>query len=175
MLITSEQLLAIIGEKKINTVNKLINPLNDCLVKFEINTPLRISHFLAQVLHESGCFYYRKELASGSAYEGRKDLGNNVSGYGVKYKGRAFIQITGYNNYKLFGEYAKIDCLNQPELLESDNYVFLASGWFWDTHKLNLLADKDDITTITKRINGGLNGFDDRKQWLTKCKAALMK
>lgn len=171
MKITVEQLTQIIG--KPNTAKRFIEPLNVCLEKYEINTPARIVHFLAQILHESGCFLYNKEIASGKAYEGRKDLGNINVGDGVLFKGRSFIQITGRSNYKLISEALGVDFVANPVLLESDQYAFLGAGWFWNTKKLNKYADVDDFLTITKRINGGTNGLEDRKNWLMKCKAVI--
>ncbi|MCX7219989.1 MAG: glycoside hydrolase family 19 protein, partial [Burkholderiales bacterium] len=77
--------------------------LNATMLEFNINTPLRLASFLAQVGHESGQLKYLKELASGDAYEGRKDLGNTQAGDGVRFKGRGLIQITGRANYKACG------------------------------------------------------------------------
>jgi hypothetical protein len=116
---------------------------------------------------------YNKEIASGKAYEGRKDLGNIKVGDGVLFKGRSFIQITGRSNYKLISEALGVDFISNPVLLESDQYAFLGAGWFWNTKKLNKYADVDDFLTITKRINGGTNGLEDRKNWLMKCKAVI--
>lgn len=136
------------------------------MLQYEINTKLRIAAFIAQLAHESGCFRYVRELASGKAYEGRKDLGNTVEGDGVKFKGRGLIQITGKSNYKnaslaLFND---LRLLSNPELLEVPEYAVKSACWFWSVWaKLNDEADKGDFKTITKRINGGLNGWGDRK------------
>ena len=85
--------------------------------RFSINTPSRILNFLCQVGHESSGLFYTEELASGSAYEGRKDLGNTVKGDGVKYKGRGLIQITGRANYKALTIALKSDFIATPTLL----------------------------------------------------------
>lgn len=171
-MITIEQLQGVALNKKAELL-KVLKPLNDTLVKYEINTPLRICHFLAQICHESLSFIYRKELASGKAYEGRKDLGNTNAGDGVKFKGRGYIQITGRANYTQLSIDLGIDFVGSPELLETIDNAMLSAGWFWDKRKLNLLADKDDVTSITKKINGGLNGFEDRKKYLEKAKKLI--
>lgn len=170
MKITAEQLTKITGKK---TLDKFVDPLNACLEKYSINTPLRICHFLAQMLHESGCFVFLKELASGKEYEGRHDLGNIQEGDGVRYKGRGLIQITGRANYAKLGVDLGVDFLHNPELLEWLPYAVISAGWFWDLKKLNACADIDDFKTITKRINGGFNGYEDRLMWLNKCKQVI--
>lgn len=162
---TSDQLNKLIKTKY---PIQLCQAINDTFALFAINTPLRQRHFLAQVFHESMGLYYSTELASGKQYEGRKDLGNTIQGYGVKYKGRGYIQITGYFNYKLVGEYFGVDFLSYPEKLAQNPWNMLSAGWFWKAKNINSLADKDDIVLITKKINGGLNGLDDRRNWFEK-------
>jgi len=144
-----------------------VDGINSTMKQYRIDeNKLRMQHFLAQILHESGRLIYNKELASGAAYEGRKDLGNTDSGDGIRFKGRGFIQITGRANYTSIAKDFAIDCINHPEMLEQTPYCALTAGWFWNKRGLNAFADKDDVTTITKRVNGGLNGFDDRKHIL---------
>jgi len=172
-MITKEQLIKI--TKKPTIVDRIYDSMVICFNKYEINTPLRECHFLAQVLHESGCFLYFEEIASGKAYEGRKDLGNTHVGDGVLFKGRAFIQITGRANYEAISKDLDIDFISNPKLLASDKYAFLASGWFWNRAKLNVLADLDNFEKITRKINGGINGIEDRKKWLKICKEILME
>lgn len=145
---------------------------------FGINTPMRMAHFLAQVLHESGCFVYVKELASGAAYDtGKKAqaLGNTpkADGDGQKYKGRGLIQVTGTNNYRACGKFFGQDFLTHPELLEKPEWAFKSAGWFWKTAKCNELADKDEFTQITRKINGGTNGLNSRLAFLAKTKKAF--
>ena len=118
--------------------------------------------FLAQIGHESGQLRYVQEIASGEAYEGRTDLGNTEPGDGVKYKGRGLIQITGKTNYLLCSIALDLDLLNLPELLEQPKYAALSAGWFWYNKNLNSLADLGMFKQITKRINGGYNGYADR-------------
>lgn len=172
-MITIEQLKSIASNKE-SELLKVLKPLNDTCIKFHIDTPLRKQHFIAQICHESLSFIYRKELASGKAYEGRKDLGNVNVGDGVKFKGRGYIQITGRSNYSLISKDLGIDFISKPELLEEIDNAILSAGWFWNKNNLNILADKDDINTITKRINGGLNGFEDRKKYLEKAKKVII-
>ena len=135
---------------------------------FNINTPSRLAAFIATLCHESGEFKYVKELASGEAYEGRASLGNTQSGDGVRFKGRGFIQLTGRYNYTKFGEAVGIDCINHPELLESYKYAALSAGWFWDTHNLNTPADVGDFRRVTKIVNGGYNGWENRLRYYNK-------
>lgn len=128
----------------------------------------RLRYFLAQVAHESCGLTYTKELASGKAYEGRRDLGNTQKGDGVRYKGRGYIQITGRANYEALSKDLRIDCVNHPEMLEQPHWALMSALWFWRKKALNRYADKDAFTELTKRINGGTNGLQDRLGWLSK-------
>lgn len=143
---------------------------------YQINTPLRIAHFMAQLDHESGGFKYTKELGNNAyfdKYEGRKDLGNTQKGDGARFKGRGFIQVTGRANYTVLSKDTRIDFLNNPELLEQEANAMLSACWFWGKNKLNTLADKNDLKGITKRINGGFNGLADRQDKFDKWKSLL--
>lgn len=131
---------------------------------------LRFAHFIAQLAHESGNFRYMEEIASGAAYEGRKDLGNTQAGDGKRYKGRGPIQLTGRANYRRYGQQLGIDFENNPEIVAIPSVGLLVACKFWADNNLNALADQDDVTTITRRINGGLNGFEDRKNKLSMIK-----
>ena len=150
--------------------------INKVMANRQIDSKLRQAHFLAQIGHESGEFRFRAEIASGEAYQGRVDLGNLQPGDGQRYKGRGLIQLTGRANY---GEYGRAigreaELLAHPELVETDPELCVdVAGWFWAKRGLNAFADADDLTTLTKRINGGLNGFDDRRRLLTRGKALL--
>lgn len=144
-----------------------VDPLNRSMEEWEINNPLREAAFLAQLAHESGEFRYMRELADGKAYEGRKDLGNVHEGDGKKYKGRGPIQITGYDNYQKcsLALYADERLLDQPELLEQPLDGCRAAGWFWKKKSLNQFADGRNFREITRRINGGYNGYEEREQY----------
>lgn len=173
MQITKEQLQAIYKEADPKRVLRFLGPLNNTLDEFEINTPARIRMFLAQIGHESGQLRYVKELASGTAYEGRKDLGNTSPGDGVRYKGRGLIQITGRHNYALLSLALGLPLLEKPELLEEDVNAARSAGWFWYKKNLNALADMGLFQDITKRINGGLNGYADRYKLLQRAMSVI--
>jgi putative chitinase len=164
---TLQQLIDITGKKAI-FLEPFLAPLNECFEKYSITSGLRQSHFLAQVLHESGCFRYLKEIASGEAYEGRKDLGNTQPGDGKRFKGRGLIQITGRANYIAIGY------VDKPEQLEKLPDAVLSAGWYWNRRNLNNAADVDSIESVTRKINGGLNGLKDRIAWFEKCKEVLL-
>ena len=146
---------------KINLAN-YIPFLNELMPKYHIDTLLRVRHFIAQVAQESGSFQYVEEIASGEAYEGRKDLGNIYPGDGKKFKGRGLIQITGRFNYERLYNDFNMDCVNHPELLKQPKYAVESACWFWRLKDLNKLADIDDIRGITRIINGGYNGLAER-------------
>ena len=101
--------------------------------------------------------------AAQARYEGRVDLGNTQSGDGPKYRGRGLIQITGRSNNKTCGEALGLDLINQAELLEKPQHACMSAAWFWATRGHNTLADEGTFETITRRINGGLNGLADRQ------------
>lgn len=162
MLVSKQQLAWIYKEADPKLIDRFLDPINKTLDEFEINTPQRIRMFLAQIGHESGQLRYRRELASGEAYEGRKDLGNTKPGDGVRYKGRGLIQITGKYNYGLASLALGLPLLEKPELLEEDLNACRSAGWFWYKSNLNALADMGKFETITRRINGGMNGYSDR-------------
>jgi predicted chitinase len=118
----------------------------------------------------------RAEIASGEAYEGRSDLGNTQPGDGRRFKGRGLIQLTGRANYREYGRAItrEAELLATPELLTTDPDLCVdVAGWFWAKRNLNTLADADNLTGVTKRINGGLNGLEDRRRLLKRAKAFL--
>ena len=164
---------------------KFMDAINATCDKFQINTPIRQLCFLAQVGHESGSLFFTEELATGAAYEGRKNLGNTQPGDGIRFKGRGLIQITGRANYKAVGDALAVDLIKNPTLLGGKNVnkcspdqlknAAMSAGWFWNSRKLNDIADKinidkaidtgtnlDNFVLITKKINGGTNGLHDR-------------
>ena len=161
MNITINQLYNIMPNGK-KRIDPFVIPVNEAMSEFGISTPARQRAFIAQIAHESGEFQYVRELASGRAYEWRKDLGNVCAGDGVRFKGRGLIQITGRSNYEACGRALSLDLLNKPELLELPINAARSAAWFWKTHGLNELADVGDFKRITRIINGGYNGYDDR-------------
>jgi putative chitinase len=160
------------NEKIISDLEKYFDKY---LQKYNINTHLRICHFIAQCAHESAGFRTLEEYASGAAYEGRKDLGNTKPGDGRRYKGRGIIQLTGRANYKKYGDRIGYDLENKPELAQTPEISVMTACEYWNSHNLSAFADKDDITTITRRINGGLNGFKDRQDYLARAKKYIPK
>ena len=147
------------------------NASNVFLRKYGIlDNHLVLAHFLAQATKETGGFQFFVEIASGEAYEGRKDLGNTIPGYGVKYKGHGIFQLTGYDNYVQYSKYIGLDLVKYPtRAAEPDLSVYIACE-FWERKELSELALKDDIVGITKKINGGSNGLDERKLYLSRVK-----
>jgi putative chitinase len=168
MQITNEQLRFIYPNCPSPRIDIFLPYLQQCLDAYNIDSLLRIRMFLAQVGHESAELRYTEEIASGAAYEGRKDLGNIQSGDGIRYKGRGLIQLTGRNNYSLCGLALDLPLLDQPELLSNYQPATMSAGWFWENQNLNSYCDKDDFIGLTKRINGGLNGLASRQAYLER-------
>jgi predicted chitinase len=163
----------IMTSAKASQVAAFAQPIAQTMARYHIDTPLRQAHFLAQVGHESGELLYQEELASGAAYEGRKDLGNTKSGDGKKFKGRGLIQLTGRSNYSQYSKARDMgtELLSNPTQVATNPELCVdVAGWFWDSRGLNKYADMDDVRTITRRINGGYNGFDHRKALLARAK-----
>jgi putative chitinase len=159
------------GDDKI--IEDLVFFFNKHANKYNVNTKSRIVHFLAQSAHETDGFKTLEEYASGLAYEGRKDLGNIVKHDGKRFKGRGIFQLTGRSNYKTFGDKLGYNLIDNPELAKSAEVSVLTALEFWTNKNLNDFADRDDVTTITRRINGGLNGFEDRKKYLAIAKKVI--
>lgn len=148
-------------------------PLTYAMARFGIDTAQRQAAFLAQIAHESGQLRYVQEIASGAAYEGRADLGNTQPGDGVRFKGRGLIQITGRENYAKCGAALELDLLAHPELLTTPDNASASAAWFWFAKGLNSYADAKDFVGLTRRINGGLNGLQDRQQFWQRAKQVL--
>jgi putative chitinase len=182
--------------------HKWLGPLEETFAKYEINTPQRQACFIGQCSHESGNFktlqenlnysaeglmktwpsrFPTKEVAdqyarqpakiAGKVYNGR--LGNTSEEEASMYLGRGLIQLTGKENYANCGTALGVDFVGNPTLLIEPKYAALSAGWFWNKKGLNSLADASDIETMTKRINGGLIGLDDRKAKIAKALSVL--
>lgn len=170
--------------------------LNKVIIEFNLNSKLRLAHFLAQVDHESGGFKFLQENLNYSAnglltvfkkyfdadsaneyahkpqmiasrvYANRMGNGDELSQEGWKYHGRGYIQLTGKDNYQKFSTYCNVDFITNPDLLATLEYGMKSAGWFWMVNNLNPIADMgtDDsiVKNITRKINGGLNGIEDR-------------
>jgi putative chitinase len=156
-----------------NIVEGMVEHLPEILDDYNINTKLRISHFLAQLAHESDHFRTFEEYASGDAYEGRRDLGNVKRGDGRRYKGRGPIQLTGRFNYRKYGKILGVDLENNPHLASSPKVGLQIAAEYWTRNGLNALADADNGKQITRRINGGYNGLDDRMKKIRRAKRVM--
>jgi putative chitinase len=182
---------------------KYVPFLVELMPKYNIDTALRQRHFLAQLLHESGEFSVVRENLNYSAsgllktfpkyfngaqaaayarqsekianrvYANRLGNGNENSGDGWKYRGGGLIQTTGKSNYKATGEAIGVDLVKNPELITEPKNAVASACYFWHKNNLNSLADKDDILAVTKRINGGTNGLEDRKKYYSMLKPYL--
>lgn len=157
--------------------NWIINGVADAMPKMiqiaKLTTPRRQAHFLAQCAHESDGFRTTVEYASGSAYEGRRDLGNTQPGDGVRFKGRGLIQLTGRANYAEFGKLLGVDLVADPSLAAKFPYAALTAALYWKRRALNADADADDVRAVTRKINGGYNGLAARQAYLKAAKRAL--
>ena len=140
------------------------------MTKYGINTPLRIAHFLGQLSHESANFSADVENITYNdaqrKYQNNKYLGNKLAGDGYRFRGRGLIQLTGRANYEKYKKYSGIDVVSNPDLASKLDIAIDIACWFWIKGSawgnLNRFADKDDLTAITKGINGGTNGIEDR-------------
>jgi putative chitinase len=182
--------------------HKWLAPLEETFAKYDISTPARQACFIGQCAHESGNFktlqenlnysaeglmktwpsrFPTKEIAdqyarnptkiAGKVYNGR--LGNTSEEEASKYLGRGLIQLTGKENYANCGTALGVDFVGNPALLIDPKYAALSAGWFFNKKKLNALADSGDIETMTKRINGGLIGLEDRRAKIAKALLVL--
>ena len=188
---TKEQLQSIIGNNP--DLDGWYEALSSVLPEYEIDSPQRVSAFIAQCTHESGGFKrlkenlnykweslrrvfpkyfptdelaqeyaHKQEQIANRVYGGRMGNGDESSGDGFRYCGRGLIQLTGRNNYTKFAESIGIAVEEVPALLETFEGAVKSACWFWKTNNLNQYADAGDILTMTKRINGGIIGLEDR-------------
>jgi len=199
-----EKILIAIGVRKTHATLYL-NPINETLQKYQINTHLRVCHFLAQVLHESAMLSTMQENLNYSAqgllkvfpkrfteqlakafgrkpqaianrvYANRFGNGDEQSGDGFKYSGKGAIQITFKDNYAKLSKDTGFDYVSNPNLLTQVPHCITSAGWFWNDKKLNTFADKDNLLAITMRVNGGQNGINHRQELLTKAKNVIPK
>ena len=179
--------------------DKYLPDLNRTLPDYQIDNPLRITHFLSQVLHESALMrwvhenlnysaeallkvfskyfsssqarvYARKpEMIGSRVYASRMGNGDEAGGDGYRYRGRGLIQLTGKSNYRKFSQWIQDDVVTYPDLV-ADKYAVHSAVYYWSSNNLNALADIDDVKQVTKRINGGYNGLNHRMALLDKAK-----
>ena len=192
MQITLEQLCNFFEDTDDFVLEKFVDPINKVIEEFEINTSERISMFLAQIGHESGGLtklrenlnykparllqifpkYFRDvdpedyrtpEAIANRVYSDRMGNGDEDSGDGYRFRGRGAVQLTGRSNYEACGKDLGIDLVENPDYLETPEGAIRSAAWFWNKHNLNEHADDGDVTTVTKRINGGTIGLEERK------------
>jgi putative chitinase len=154
---------------------RIADGLGEAFARYDINTPRRAAMAVAQWAHESDHFRTATEYASGDDYEGRSDLGNINPGDGRRFKGRGRIMITGRANYEEIARAFGIDCINRPELLAESPHSELASGWWWNSRGCNAFCDRDDFVGLTRKINGGLNGLEDRKRFYARAQQVAQR
>ncbi len=147
--------------------------LADFAGHYDLLRPLRLAHFMAQVSHESARFRYMEEIASGAAYEGRRDLGNTQPGDGQRYKGRGPLQLTGRANYRAFGRALGLPLESRPEIASAPEIGIRIAMEYWRSRGLNTYADRDNIRAVTRRINGGYNGLADRQSEYERARLVL--
>ncbi len=151
----------------------LINGMEE----FSIYTPPRMGAFLATIAVESGQLHYVKEIwgptAAQERYEGRIDLGNTEPGDGKRFMGRGLIQLTGRANYSSVSHAFGVDFVKSPELLETMKWASISASWFFATLGCNQLADKLDFENVTRRVNGGFNGYATRLLFYKKAMQVL--
>lgn len=151
---------------RIDRATEWLPHIEAAMAERDISTPARQAAFLAQIGHESGGLHWVVELWGPTdaqrRYERRADLGNIEPGDGFKYRGRGLIQTTGRANYQAASDALGADLIDQPELLAQPILASRSAAWYWQQHGLNELADAGDFMAITRRINGGTNGYEDR-------------
>jgi putative chitinase len=171
--INSQILSQIAPQANPEIINGLVPFLNEYLPQYGIDTLLRMDHFLGQSAEETAGFRTLVEYASGNEYEGRKDLGNIQAGDGPRFKGRGIFQLTGRANYQNMSNILGINLIDNPELAATPEIAVRTACEYWKSHNLNALADQDDLEGITRRINGGTNGINDREIFTDRVDNAL--
>ena len=153
---------------------ELAPAFNRALIQAGCTTVLRVTMWCSQIGHESGGLKWMEEIADGSAYEGRRDLGNTQQGDGRRFKGRGPIQVTGRHNYARLSEWAHgkgyVDSatkfVDEPHLLSLPDFGFLGAVWYWTVARnMNVFADNENLVGATQAVNGGQNGIDDRRKF----------
>ncbi|MDH6281226.1 glycoside hydrolase family 19 protein [Prescottella agglutinans] len=160
--VTLDELVRIVPQVPPAQLAGYIAPLNDALAKAAIDTPVRQAAFISQLVVESDSFRTFEEYASGSAYEGRSDLGNVAPGDGERYKGRGAIQVTGRHNYQSVSDYLGVDFIAHPELMSTPENAFDTAAWYWQSRNLNAVSDSGSIESVSRIVNGGTNGLPQR-------------
>ena len=189
-ILTKDQLKQMVKNPYLDQWHKALDQLLD---DYEINTPLRVSHFIAQCAHESGNFVFIKEnlnykaaslmsvfkkyfptqelaaqyankpaMIANRVYANRMGNGDEASGDGWRYCGRGLIQLTGKDNYTFFAGSLGISVEEAAEYLATFEGAAQSACWFWEQNNLNRFADANDVKGLTRAINGGYIGLEDR-------------
>jgi putative chitinase len=177
-MISTRALLDHVAGRRTGSVgDDIADGLDKCCPQYEINTPLRLAHFLAQICHETGGFRYLREIwgptAAQKRYEFRADLGNDRLGDGKLYAGRGLIQLTGRANYRRVGKALGLPLETDPDLACDPQTAVKIACHYWSTHGINEAADANDIVRVTKAVNGGRNGLEDRKACFLRARQVL--
>ncbi len=171
--VTLGQLRRIMPDLPLSKAKAYLPHLNKAMAEAKITTEKRKAMFLAQLAHESVQLRYFEEIASGAAYEGRTDLGNIHPGDGRRFKGRGPIQLTGRNNYRAAGRALGLNLEDHPRMVSRPSVGFRTSAWFWNSRDLNRFADQGNFREVTRRINGGYNGYEDRLRYYRRALQVL--
>ena len=183
--VTYAALFRYVGRRANGVVDELGRGAAAHFPKYAITTPLRVAHWMGQMAHESAGFFYLKELGgesyffrmydkAGNRPQVAKALGNTEPGDGARYAGRGIIQLTGRLNYRKAGQMLGLDLEGEPELAaDPENAVLIACN-YWSGHKINALADADNLEAVTRAINGGLRGLEDRRMYTLRAKGVLL-
>lgn len=191
-MITLELLQQLFPRTRVDVLERYVDPLINICEKYEINTPERVAMFLAQIGHESAGLsvvqenlnyradrlavvfpkYFRDvnpndyarnpEKIANRVYANRMGNGPESSGDGYRYSGKGLVQLTGKSNYSAFADYVGMDLDEVIEYLITPEGATESAAWFWTTNNLNQWADNQDILTVTRKINGGTHGLEDR-------------
>ena len=180
-MLTDAQLKAIMPNMPAARRALFLPALNRTMQVYTIHNRLRAAAFLGQLAHESGEFRFMEEIWGPTAQQLRYEppstlatkLGNTQRGDGKRYKGRGPIQVTGRANYKRYGDLLGLDLVGQPELAATPGVGLSVAGMFWKTNGLNALAELQDYREITRRINGGYNGWEERLRYYELAKKVL--
>lgn len=171
--VTSERLLRLAPGGSPAIAEGIARRFDALAREHDVDTRLRICHFLAQAAHETDGFRTLEEYGGASyfvRYEGRQDLGNNQAGDGVRYHGRGIFQLTGRANYRRFGKILGIDLEAEPERAKEPGTSLAVAFAYWSERAINAAADADDVAAVTRLINGGRNGLAERARYLEKAK-----
>lgn len=181
-MLSNEQLASIMPNLTASKRADYLPHLQRAMDEFDIDTPLRVAAFLAQVAHESAEFRFMEEIWGPTSAQRRyepvtslsRSLGNTEPGDGKRFKGRGPIQITGRSNYSRYGGLLSIDLIADPVQAATPQVGFRIAGLYWKRNGLNELADRQFFKTITRRINGGFNGLEDRTRYYVRAKRVLL-